>query len=141
MIRKVTPSGHYIGKLEHGCDLLEALTQLCEQNNIRLGRVEVIGAVQKARLGFYDQREKVYNFLEVDEEMEITSLTGNISLKDGKPIVHAHINLSGPNGSVVGGHLAPGTMVFASEFIIQAFDGEDLNRGFDSVTGLPLWED
>ena len=40
-----------------------------------------------------------------------------------------------------GGHLAPGTTVFAAEYVIQAFDGPEFCRGFDEVTGLPLWDD
>lgn len=141
MIREVSHSHYIMGKLPHGSDIIEAITGICKQHDIRLGRVEVIGAVQKARLGFYDQHEKVYNFFDIDREMEITSLTGNISLKDGAPIVHAHINLSGADGAVVGGHLAPGTIVFASEYVMQAFEGPEFCRGLDEVTGLPLWDD
>jgi len=33
-----------------------------------------------------------------------------------------------------------GTIVFACEFIIEAFDGPPLERGFDETTGLPLWD-
>ncbi len=40
--------------------------------------------------------------------------------------------------AVVGGHLAPGTTVFAAEYVIQAFDGPEFCRGFDEMTGLPL---
>jgi len=141
MIREVSHSRYLMGKLPHGSDILEAITSICKQHDIRLGRVEVIGAVQKARLGFYDQYEKVYNYFDIDREMEITSLTGNISLKDGIPVIHAHINLSDADGAVIGGHLAPGTIVFASEYVIQAFEGPEFSRGLDKVTGLPLWED
>ena len=141
MIHELTHSRYLMGKLPHAGDILESITDICKQHNIRLGRIEVIGAVQKARLGFYDQHEKVYSFFDIDKEMEITSLTGNISLKDGSPIVHAHINLSDAHGAVVGGHLAPGTTVFAAEYVIQAFDGPEFCRGFDEVTGLPLWEE
>ena len=70
---------------------------------IRLGRIEVIGAVQKARLGFYDHHEKVYSFFDIDKEMEITSLTGDISLKNGSPFAHAHINLSDAHWAAVVG--------------------------------------
>ncbi|MBN2488185.1 MAG: DNA-binding protein [Methanosarcinaceae archaeon] len=128
-----------MGKLEHKSDLLESLTNICNEKNIHLGRLEVIGAVIKARLGYYNQNEKEYNFIEIDKKMEITSLIGNISLKDGKPIVHAHINLSDSTGNVIGGHLATGTIVFASEFVIQTFDGANFSRGLDNITKLPLW--
>jgi uncharacterized protein len=64
---------------------------------------------------------------------------GNISLKDGNPMVHAHITLADEAGKAYGGHLIPGTVVFACEFILQVFEQPLLERGFDEATGLPLW--
>lgn len=128
-----------MGRLKHGDDLLEALTEICAENNVNLGQVQAIGAVRKARIGFYDQEKRVYEFLEFDKPLEILSMTGNISLKDEKPIIHAHITLSGHDGKAFGGHLAPGTEVFACEFIIKEFSGIDLERKLDNQTGLPLW--
>jgi predicted DNA-binding protein with PD1-like motif len=72
--------------------------------------------------------------------LEITSLTGNVSIKDGKPLVHVHVTLADKKGNAFGGHLAEGTIVFACEVCIQVFQGEPLKRGFDKTTGLPLWE-
>ena len=139
-VRKLEAKRVYMGKLDHGADLLEEITTICKDNAIRLGRVEAIGAVQKAKIGFYPQDQKQYEFIEIDKEMEITGLIGNISLKEGNPMVHAHINLGDEEGRVIGGHLAPGTIVFACEVIIQELAGEDFNRGLDETTGLPLWE-
>lgn len=128
-----------MGKLSYGCDLLEELTAICRKENIRLGRIEALGAVQEARLGFYDQQRREYQFLTLSEPLEITMLIGNISLKDGDPFVHAHITLADEAGKAFGGHLAPGTVVFACEFIIVSFDGPVFERDFDGKTGLPLW--
>jgi len=130
----------FIGKLQFGGDLLEELTSICEENDIRLGRVEALGAVKKGRIGFYDQQAREYNFLEIGKPLEITKLIGNISLRDGKPMVHAHITLSDSQGNAYGGHLAPGTIVFACEFIMNSYDGPDHIRDYDEQTGLPLWK-
>ena len=130
----------FMGKLEFGGDLLEELTSVCNQNDIRLGRAEALGAVQKARIGFYNQQARKYDFIEIDKPLEITKLIGNISLRDGKPMVHAHITLSDSQGNAFGGHLAPGTIVFACEFIMNSYDGPDHNRDYDEQTGLPLWK-
>jgi predicted DNA-binding protein with PD1-like motif len=130
----------FIGKLKHGNDLLEEITEFCGQKGIRLGRISAIGAVQKARIGFYNQAIREYQFLDLDQPLEITSLTGNISIKDGQSMVHAHITLADENGNCYGGHLAPGTMIFACELILEAFEGPVLERGYDDVTGLTLWD-
>jgi predicted DNA-binding protein with PD1-like motif len=130
----------FIGKLEHGADLLEEITAICRDKNIRLGTVKAIGAVQKARLAYYDQNNQVYDFHELDEHLEILNLSGNISLKNGQPMVHAHITLSDSEGKAFGGHLAAGTIVFACECIIEGFHGLEYSRGHDKTTGLPLWD-
>jgi len=118
---------------------LEELTGICRENNIQLGRIEALGAVKKARLGYYNQQTHEYQFFTLDQTLEITKLVGNISLKDGSPIVHAHITLADKTGKAYGGHLATGTVVFACEFIIEVFDGPVFERKFDKETGLPLW--
>jgi len=138
-MNKVEPGKLFIGKVRHGGDLLEELTTLCLKENIRLGRVGALGAVQRARLGFYDQQTQEYQFFVVDQPLEITALLGNVSLKDGTPFVHAHVTLADKTGHAYGGHLAPGTVVFACEFILEAFDGPLLERNFDETTGLHLW--
>ena len=137
--RSVRPGEMVMGKGAFGGDLLEEITGVCRAAGVTLGRVEALGAVQKARVGYYNQNTRKYEFLEFDRHMEIASLVGNVSLKDGEPMVHAHVTLSDDEGSAFGGHLAPGTVIFACEFIIQQLEGQTLERGFDEETGLPLW--
>jgi len=139
IIRKVKSSRFFMGKLDHGSDLLEEITAICQKEDIRLGRIEALGAVKRACLGFYDQQSREYQFLELNEPLEITNLVGNVSLKDGNPIVHAHITLADESGKAYGGHLAPGTIVFACELSLECFDGPFFERNFDHETGLPLW--
>jgi hypothetical protein len=136
----VTPRATFMGRLPHGADLLEALTALCREKQVTLGRVEALGAVQRARLGYYDQETRTYQFFALDRPLEITKLVGNVSLKDGEPMVHAHLTLADAEGRAYGGHLAPGTRVFACEFVLQAFDGPTLTRTFDAETDLHLWD-
>ena len=139
-IREVNAVKMFMGKLAHGADLLEEITEICIEQNICLGRIEALGAVQNARLGYYNQQDHVYHFFDLDQTLEITNLIGNISIKDGAPIVHAHVTLSDKDGHAYGGHLAPGTIVFACEVVIQALDGPNFERGLDQKTGLPLWK-
>jgi predicted DNA-binding protein with PD1-like motif len=138
--REVSGVKHLVGRLEHGADLIGELTSVCMANGVGLGWVHALGALQKARLGYYDQDAREYRFIDVDRHLEITNLVGNVSLKDGEPIIHAHVTLADDEARAFGGHLAPGTIVFACEFCIQMFDGPDLCRGFDDATGLPLWQ-
>ncbi|MBN1382583.1 MAG: DNA-binding protein [Deltaproteobacteria bacterium] len=137
--RQVTSKEIFMGKLPFGSDLTEGLTNVCTERNITLGRIKAIGAVQSAKIGFYNQKSREYEFISFDQPMEITDLTGNVSLRDGKTFVHAHVTLADNAGKTFGGHLAPGTVVFACEFVIEAFAGPQFERTYDEETGLTLW--
>jgi predicted DNA-binding protein with PD1-like motif len=135
-----------VGKLTHDCDVLEELQNICTDNNLRAGSIHVIGAVKKAVIGYFDQETRKYISIELKDEtgstdMEILSITGNISIRDGNPFVHAHITLSDRFGKAYGGHLMPGTVIFAGEYIIQPMKGPDLIREFDNTTSLFLWRE
>ena len=136
----VTPGRKIIGRLAKGEDLLAVLENCAREHNITLGEVQAIGAVSQARIGYYNQSERKYYFLDLERPLEILSLTGNISLKDGKPMVHVHIILGDNEGRAFGGHLAEGTLAFACEFMIQEYQSATpLVRQMDEPTGLFLW--
>ena len=141
MNTKVTAGRIFIGRLEHGSDLLGSLSGLCEKKRISLGVFSLVGAVQNASLAFYDQKKKSYTGrLKLRTPCEIVSCTGNVSLKDGKTFVHAHIVLSDHKGKALGGHLMEGTTVFAAEYVFQELKGIRLARTHEPVTGLSLWQ-
>ena len=130
----------FIGQLPYGADLHEGLTQIVQRENITCGRIQAIGATTHAVVAYYDQNTKKYNPLEFAGGMEILSLNGNISVRDGKPFVHVHILLGDPQGRVFGGHVLPGTKLFACEVFIEGFEGPELVRVYDELTGLHLWK-
>ena len=133
-----------MGRLSYDGDLAEEINNFCSKNDIKTGWVSVIGALKTVRLGFYDQDRQEYVFLDdihSDKPFEISSCSGNISIKDGKPFAHIHIVASTRDGKCYGGHVMPGTKIYAGEFMIQVFAGEELIRGVDEITGLPLWQE
>lgn len=130
----------YLWRLPHGADLLSAITGFAASRGITCGSVTAIGAVSEAVLGYYDQTAKTYREHRFRKPMEIASCVGNISVRDGKPAVHAHLVLSDDKCAAVGGHLVPGTRVFACEATVTRLVGLPLRRGLDDVTGLPLWQ-
>jgi predicted DNA-binding protein with PD1-like motif len=128
-----------MGQLPYGADLLEALTEIVQKEQITLGRIQAIGATTHAVVAYYDQNTKTYNPLEFTGGMEILNLNGNVSIRDGKPFVHVHILLGDAKGQVFGGHLLPGTKLFACEVTIDVFEGDALHRAKEDRTGLFLW--
>jgi predicted DNA-binding protein with PD1-like motif len=138
--RQVRSGRIFMGRVRRGGDLLGEITDICIKEMISLGRVEAIGAVTRACIGVYHQQAREYRRNIVNEPLEIVSFSGNVSTKDGQPFVHAHVLFSDIKGTAYGGHLVPGTVVFACEFVIEAFEGTDLYRKYDKETGLHLWD-
>jgi predicted DNA-binding protein with PD1-like motif len=129
----------FLGRLAHKSDLTEAITTFCADNGLNAGFVSAIGALTMATIGFYDQDDKTYKTILIEEPVELASLTGNVSLKDGKPMVHAHVVLSRESGESIAGHLMSPSIVFAGEVFGAELRGEPLAREFDETTGLTLW--
>jgi len=110
-------------------------------SHIKLGVFSVIGALTGAKLGYYKQDEKKYtDCVSLDKKLEIASCTGNISLLNSEIFVHAHIVLADHSGKAYGGHLMPGSTIFAAEYYIQELKGTPLERTRDPETGLNLWK-
>ncbi len=138
-VREAISAGTLVGRLVRGDDLLEELTGICSANAVGAGRIEGLGAVERARLAYFDQASREYRFFELDQPLEITKLVGNVSLRDAAPFVHAHVTLADASGHAYGGHLAPGTVVFSFEFVIERLANIELIREHDEATGLALW--
>lgn len=88
-----------------GDEVLSGLTEFAQKNNITSAHFTAIGDATRARVGWYDDSRKMFKVIPINEPSEITSLVGDIAVYNGKPVVHAHINLAGQDGTVRGGHL------------------------------------
>ena len=129
-----------MGRILKDEPLLEKIQDIVKEKDINLGLIKGIGALQNLNFSYYVQKEKRYVTKSINNPVEVLNLTGNISIKDGKPFIHCHITVADENGNAFGGHLAEKSKVFAFEYTIFILDGEEKVRKFDRETGLSLWE-
>lgn len=125
-------------RLDLGEDVIAQLKKLCEEERICLGKVEAIGATDKAVIGVYDLEKKEYYPEEISEFMEITSLNGNITAMDGKPYIHLHAVLADQRHAVHSGHVLEMRVGATCEMFITALDGK-VTRMKDEALGINLW--
>ena len=130
----------FVGRLPHGGDLINSIEEFCKKALIQMATFSVIGAVSSATIGAYDQKQQVYVTFKEEAPLEIVSCIGNVSLKDGKPFIHAHILLADEQGKTIGGHLFSETIIYAGEINLQELTGKPMERTYDNNTGLMLWE-
>ena len=126
-------------RLRHDADLVQSIAELARSKGIVTASFTAIGALKCAKLGYYDQSNHEYRELKVESPHEMASCVGNISLKDGEPFVHAHAVLADGAGNTKAGHLLE-AIVFAAEVHLRQLEGPRLERKYDEVTGLSLWE-
>ena len=72
-----------------------------------------------------------------EEFLEVTGLLGNITTREGKPFLHAHLTLGRHDMSVLGGHLVAATVSPLFELVMTPTKNRALRR-FDDETGLSL---
>jgi hypothetical protein len=113
------------------------LTAYLRQEKIEGGSVTGIGAVMNTTLGYFDLHTKEYRQRVFPEDMELVSLTGNITRVDGAPFVHAHAVLSGEDFVAHAGHLFSAEIAVTGELFITPA-AVRITRALDQRTGLKL---
>ena len=128
----------YMIRIDPGEEIVENLKKFCEEEQIRLARVEAIGATDHAVIGVYDLGKKEYYPETINEFMEITSLNGNITEMHGKPYVHLHTTLADQQHGIHGGHVLEMRVGATCEMFVTVLDGE-VKRQKDEELGTNLW--
>lgn len=130
----------YILSIDNHQEIMEALAAFCREKGISAGEITGIGAICEATFRFLDPATKQYVDKTFEEQMEITNLTGNISVKDGAPYLHVHLTCSRRDYTCVGGHLLKARINGACELFVTDFGPVHAGRKFDPETGLNLYE-
>lgn len=125
--------------IEKPTEITEFLADYCKNQGVCTAQISGIGAIRKLVFAYYDFIKKKYLETTVEENLEMVSLLGNVSMKDDVAFPHMHVIAGKQDGTLIGGHLSPGTIVYPGEIIIQELEGEELERHLDEETGLYLW--
>ena len=129
---------NFVIRAKHNSDLITFIADRAEEEKISVATFTAIGALKRAKIAFYNQKNHKYKTIPLDFPLEIASCVGNISIKDGKPFVHTHAVLADSKGDTKAGHLIEGK-IFACEIHLQEMQGKKLERTFDKTTALSLW--
>ncbi len=120
-----------------GEEVMERLRQYAADEGIAAASFTGIGAFSSSTVAFFDRARRVYDPIPVDEQVELLNITGNITLFEGAPRIHAHATLSRPDGSTIGGHLIAGTVWPTLELTLWRGTAE-IVRETDEESGLGL---
>lgn len=128
---------HRILRFERGEELLMVLKEYCHRDKIGAAAISAIGAAEKLTLSWYDVDAKAYEDKEYDEKLEVLSLLGNVSVLDGKPVVHIHGSFSNREMQAFGGHVKRLVVGATCELVLRVITAS-LPRLYNDEVGLHL---
>jgi predicted DNA-binding protein with PD1-like motif len=123
--------------LATGDEAIGAISAFALDHQLRATHFTAIGAFSRVVVAYFDWTTKEYRKIRIDEQVEVLSMVGDITLESGKPKVHAHVVVSKADATAHGGHLVEGIVRPTLEIVITETPGY-LRRRFDSQSGLAL---
>ena len=129
----------YVIRIDRGEEVTAKLQELCEKEDIRLASIEGLGAADHVVVGLYNVEKKEYKKRVFGEEMEISSLIGNITMQGKKVYHHIHVTVCNADLQAFGGHLNECRISGTCELFLTVLDGQ-VGRKYDDVTGLNLFD-
>ncbi len=136
-IAEGNPVYNYLVRLETGEELVGTFARFCDDQRIDTAAVAGIGTVHGAVLGYFDREGKQYVRRTVEGDCELVSLQGNVSLKEGKPYLHAHVVLGTRDFQALAGHLFEAKVAATCELVVRQLPGM-VQRKKDEKSGLWL---
>lgn len=107
-------------------------------HDISAASVSAIGAFERATLAFFDLASQTYDDIPVDDQSEVLSLIGDITLDEkGTPNPHLHAVLGLSDGRTRGGHFVKGYVRPTLEVIVRETPAE-LRRRYRPEFGIAL---
>lgn len=124
--------------LDTGDELATGLSRFASDQKLAGSSFKAIGAFSSVKLAWFNWQTKKYQLsVDLDEQVELLSLVGDIALKNGEPQVHAHIVIGKSDGTAHGGHLVEARVRPTCEVILTE-SPQHLQKQIDPETGLAL---
>jgi predicted DNA-binding protein with PD1-like motif len=114
-----------------GDEIMSGLNEFARKYDVKSAHFTAIGDAQTAKIGWYDKSRKMFKVITISTQSEITSMIGDIAVYNGKPVVHAHINLADSTGAVHGGHLLE-AFVSPTLEVMMTIEPETLYKKLDT---------
>tara|TARA_B110000116_G_C16366786_1_gene372296 strand:+ start:120 stop:548 length:429 start_codon:yes stop_codon:yes gene_type:complete len=125
--------------LSKGDEIFKSLYKVVEELNIKFSWINGIGAADKITLGSYPSSLKKYIKKDFDNEFELASIMGNITIKEDAPFIHIHATISDEECNAFAGHLFSATITVTCEIILNISDKPIYRKECNEV-GLYLWD-
>jgi predicted DNA-binding protein with PD1-like motif len=120
-----------------GDEAMAALRTFAAEQQLRATQFTAIGAFSRVVVAYFDWTAKAYRRTSIDEQVEVLSLVGDITLGERDRNVHAHVVIGKADMTAHGGHLFEGYVRPTLEIVLTELPAH-LHRRFDRESGLNL---
>ena len=120
-----------------GDEAFSGLLEFAEKYHVTSAHFTAIGAVSGATLGWFDPQRKMYKKIPSDGQHEVIAMSGDVALYQGKPVVHTHMVVGGPDGTTRAGHVLSAVVSPTLEVMVTV-DPVTMHKRFDPDTDLTL---
>ena len=123
---------------QSGDEVAEGLLRFAREQKLSAASFTAIGAASSVRLAWFSWERKRYEpSVTFDEQVELLSLIGDVALKEGEPVVHAHAVVGRKDGTAHGGHLLKAHIQPTCEVVLTESPAH-LQKFIDPESGLAL---
>jgi predicted DNA-binding protein with PD1-like motif len=131
------PTKQYAVIFYQGDEVYSGLQEFAEKYHVTCAHFTAIGALDDATVGWFDPQRKMYKKIAINGQHELIGMSGDIALYQGRPVVHTHMVVGGPDGTTRAGHVLE---AYASPTVeaMVTIDPITMQKRFDPATDLTL---
>jgi predicted DNA-binding protein with PD1-like motif len=119
--------------------LTDQIMAFAADHKISAAYISGIGGLSAVTLAYFDWETKKYNPIPLDEQVELVSFIGNLSMAEGNPRLHAHVAVGRSDGCTMAGHLLDAVVRPTVELVLVE-SPVTLVRVMDEESRLPLFD-
>jgi predicted DNA-binding protein with PD1-like motif len=131
------PTKQYAVIFYQGDEAFSGLQEFAEKYHVTSAHFTAIGALNGATVGWFDPQRKMYKKIPINGQREVIGMSGDIALYQGKPVVHTHMLVGGPDGTTRGGHVLKAYVSPTLEVMVTV-DPLTMQKRLDPATDLTL---
>jgi len=120
-----------------GDEAFSGLLEFAQKYHVTSAHFTAIGAVSGATLAWFDPQRKMYKKIPITGQHEVIGMSGDIALYQGKPVVHTHMIVGAPDGTISAGHVLAAYVSPTLEVMVTV-DPVTMQKRFDPDTDLTL---
>jgi len=137
LLNRGEPTKQYAVIFYQGDEAFTGLLDFAEKYQITSAHFTAIGALNGATMGWFDSQRKMYKKIPINGQHEVIGMSGDIALYQGKPVVHMHMIVGGPDGTTQAGHVLDAYVSPTLEVMVTV-DPITMQKRLDPATDLTL---